>query len=98
MVRETHKILGDPNLRVNATCVRVPVLRAHSEALNIEFTRDVSPEQAVEMWLASPGHRKVLLSSAWTHIGLSAVHVRSAPGVFEGYDVTIMTADFGSRS
>ena len=59
---------------------------------------DVSPQQAVEMWLASPGHRKVLLSPAWTEIGLAAVHVRNAPGIFEGYDVTIVTADFGARS
>ena len=59
---------------------------------------DVSPEQALEMWLASPGHRKVLLSPAWTSIGLSAVHVQGASGIFEGYDVTIVTADFGARS
>jgi uncharacterized protein YkwD len=59
---------------------------------------DVSPQQAVDMWLASPGHRKVLLSPAWTQIGLAAVHVRNAPGIFEGYDVTIVTADFGARS
>ena len=59
---------------------------------------DVSPQQAVDMWLASPGHRRVLLSPAWTSIGLSAVHVQNAPGMFEGYDVTIVTADFGARS
>ena len=59
---------------------------------------DVSPRQAVEMWLASAGHRKVLLSPAWTSIGLAAVHVRHASGIFEGYDVTIVTADFGARS
>ncbi len=55
MVRETHKILGDPAVRVNATCVRVPVLRAHSEALNIEFQRDVSPEQAYAVLREAPG-------------------------------------------
>jgi aspartate-semialdehyde dehydrogenase len=37
MVNETRKIFGVPDLRISATCVRVPVLRAHSEAINIEF-------------------------------------------------------------
>jgi len=55
MVRETRKIIGDESLRVTATCVRVPVLRAHSEALNIEFARDVSPEQAYEVLRQAPG-------------------------------------------
>ncbi|MDH5751158.1 MAG: aspartate-semialdehyde dehydrogenase [Deltaproteobacteria bacterium] len=55
MIRETHKILRDDRIRVNATCVRVPVLRAHSEALNIEFSRDVSPSQAYEVLASAPG-------------------------------------------
>jgi len=55
MVQETHKILGDAKIRVNATCVRVPVLRAHSEALNIEFAQDVSPEQAYQVLKEAPG-------------------------------------------
>ena len=55
MVRETRKILGDPDLRIHATCVRVPVLRAHSEAVNIEFVRDVSPQEAYRVLAAAPG-------------------------------------------
>ncbi|HUJ75890.1 MAG TPA: aspartate-semialdehyde dehydrogenase [bacterium] len=55
MVRETHKIMGDNSLRITATCVRVPVLRAHSEALNIEFARDVSPEEAYAVLRKAPG-------------------------------------------
>ena len=55
MVRETHKILNDDSIRINATCVRVPVLRAHSEALNIEFHRDVSPEEAYQVLREAPG-------------------------------------------
>ena len=35
MVKETRKIFGDADIRISATCVRVPVLRAHSEALTI---------------------------------------------------------------
>jgi aspartate-semialdehyde dehydrogenase len=39
MIHETHKILAMTiQYRINATCVRVPVLRAHSEAINVEFT------------------------------------------------------------
>ena len=37
MVNETRKIFGIPDLRISATCIRVPVLRAHSEAINLEF-------------------------------------------------------------
>ena len=55
MVRETHKILGDDSIGISPTCIRVPVLRAHSEALNIEFVREVSPEEAYEVLRNSPG-------------------------------------------
>lgn len=55
MVRETRRILDAPELPISATCVRVPVRRAHSEAVNIEFDRDVSPDD-VRAWLAeAPG-------------------------------------------
>ncbi|MCZ6729142.1 MAG: aspartate-semialdehyde dehydrogenase [SAR324 cluster bacterium] len=55
MVRETQKILDDDSIAISATCIRVPVLRAHSEALNIEFVHDVTPEQAYEVLSAAPG-------------------------------------------
>jgi len=55
MVRETHKIMGDPSIRVNATCVRVPVLRAHSEALNIELHRDVTVDEVYAVLSNAPG-------------------------------------------
>ena len=55
MVLETRRILGQPELPVSATCVRVPVRRAHSESVNIEFEREVSPDE-VRAWLAAaPG-------------------------------------------
>jgi len=56
-----------------------------------------TPEQVVELWLDSPPHRRVLLSPKWREVGLAAVRVRNAPGVFEGNDVTIVAADFGVR-
>jgi aspartate-semialdehyde dehydrogenase len=55
MLRETHKIIGDRTIRVNATCVRVPVLRAHSVAMNVEFAQDVSPEAAYQVLREAPG-------------------------------------------
>ncbi len=55
MVRETQRILDRPDLAVSATCVRVPVKRAHSEAVNIEFDDEVRPDD-VRAWLAAaPG-------------------------------------------
>ncbi|MCL4289968.1 MAG: CAP domain-containing protein [Thermoleophilia bacterium] len=52
--------------------------------------------QAVRMWLASPPHRSILLSSAFREIGLAAVRAAGAPGAFRGLDVTIVVADFGA--
>jgi len=57
----------------------------------------VAPSEAVAMWLASPAHRKNLLMPKWREIGLAAVHASAAPGVFEGREVTVLTADFGVR-
>jgi uncharacterized protein YkwD len=59
---------------------------------------DVDAAGALRMWLNSPPHRKNLLTARWREIGLSAVHVDSAPGVYSGNAVTILTADFGVRS
>lgn len=55
MVAETHKIFSDNSLRVNATCVRVPVLRAHSEALNIRFSKKTSVAEIYEVLRNAPG-------------------------------------------
>ena len=46
MAEESRKIMGLPDLKVSATCVRVPVVRAHSVAVNAEFERPVSVERA----------------------------------------------------
>jgi aspartate-semialdehyde dehydrogenase len=59
MVRETRRILGLADLAISATCVRVPVRRAHSESVNVEFEREVSPDE-VRAWLEdAPGVRVV---------------------------------------
>ena len=55
MVNETRKILGEPQLSLTATCVRVPVLRAHSESVNIEFKKPFLVKDAYEILEAAPG-------------------------------------------
>jgi uncharacterized protein YkwD len=51
----------------------------------------------VESWLASPHHRENLLNPKWREVGVAAVHAWSAPGVYDGREVTVLTADFGAR-
>ena len=55
LINETRKILGDEQIRVSATCVRVPVVTGHSEAVNVETKRELSPERARELLEAAPG-------------------------------------------
>jgi uncharacterized protein YkwD len=58
----------------------------------------LSPADAVTMWMNSPPHRENLLDKDWRQIGLSVKEFDSAPGVYHGLGVTIVTADFGSRT
>jgi aspartate-semialdehyde dehydrogenase len=55
LINETRRILGDPTIRVSATCVRVPVVNGHSEAVNVQTRRELSPERARELLAAAPG-------------------------------------------
>jgi len=55
MVDETVKIFGDPDLKVTATCVRVPVFGAHSEAVNVQTRTKLSAAEAKELLAAAPG-------------------------------------------
>ncbi|MCC7335546.1 MAG: aspartate-semialdehyde dehydrogenase [Pirellulaceae bacterium] len=55
MVRETHKILGDDTIAINATCVRVPVLIGHSESIYCETDQPLSLEQIRELFRNAPG-------------------------------------------
>ena len=59
MILETRKIFGDGRIMVSATCVRVPVPRAHSESINLEFERPMSPEQVREILAKAPGVKVV---------------------------------------
>ncbi|MDH6061169.1 aspartate-semialdehyde dehydrogenase [Chrysosporum bergii ANA360D] len=55
MVNETRKIFGDQEIKITATCIRVPVLRAHSEAINLEFENPFSADAAREILSRAPG-------------------------------------------
>jgi len=55
LINETRKILGDDSIRVSATCIRVPVVTGHSEAVNVETREPLSPERARALLSAAPG-------------------------------------------
>ena len=59
VMRETHKIYGDSSIRIAATCVRVPVLRAHSIAINFECERPITPAQVRDIMQTAPGVKVV---------------------------------------
>jgi aspartate-semialdehyde dehydrogenase len=59
VIAETRKIFGAPNLAVSATCIRVPVLRAHSVAITVEFERAITPDDVRAILTDAPGIRLV---------------------------------------
>lgn len=81
MVAETKKILSMPDLAIAATCVRVPVLRCHSEAVNVEFAAPVSLDDARDALGSAPG--VVLMDDP-------ASKVYPMPAFLEGSDDTFV--------
>lgn len=55
LVKETRKIWNDPSIRVTATCIRVPVMRAHAESINLQFLNPLSEEEAREILSGAKG-------------------------------------------
>jgi aspartate-semialdehyde dehydrogenase len=55
LINETRKILRDESIRISATCVRVPVVNGHSEAVNVQTRDELTPERARELLRAAPG-------------------------------------------
>jgi aspartate-semialdehyde dehydrogenase len=55
MVNETRKIFDCPEIAITATCIRIPVLRAHCESINLEFSKPMTPEQVREVLGRAPG-------------------------------------------
>lgn len=59
MVKETRKIFGDAKIMVAATCVRVPIPRAHCESINLEFTKPITPDEVRKILAKAPGVKLV---------------------------------------
>ncbi len=55
MVKETQKMFGDPEFKVSATAIRIPVMRSHSESINVETIEPLSPEECRGLLARSPG-------------------------------------------
>jgi aspartate-semialdehyde dehydrogenase len=55
LVRETRKIFDCPEIAITATCIRIPVMRAHCESINLEFTRPITPEEVRQILQTAPG-------------------------------------------
>jgi len=100
LINETRKILGDPEIRVSATCVRVPVVTGHSEAVNVETKEPLSPEEARELLAAAPGvtvlddpaaARYPLASDAAGRDDVYVGRIRRDPGNERALDLWIVT-------
>jgi aspartate-semialdehyde dehydrogenase len=81
MVEETRKIMHADNILVSATCVRVPVMNSHSEAVSVEFTRSMTPDEARKILAQSPGVKVIddigisLYPHPWMSSGTDDVYV-----------------------
>jgi len=81
MIHETRKILHDESIAISATCVRVPVVAGHSEAIHVEFSNPMSPEEAREILAAAPGVKVLddppisLYPQPWAAAGTNEVFV-----------------------
>jgi len=72
--------------------------KSWSAAENLAWSvQSVTAHQAVELWLASPTHRHILLDKRWRQIGLGVIRADGAGGVYGGQNVSILAAEFGVR-
>jgi uncharacterized protein YkwD len=72
--------------------------RTWTVAENLAWSaQGVTAQQAVEMWLASPEHHRILLDKRWREIGLGVVTADGASGLYGGQDVVVLAAEFGVR-
>jgi aspartate-semialdehyde dehydrogenase len=99
LVNETRKILGDASIRVSATCVRVPVVNGHSEAVNVQTREPLSPEEARRLLRAAPGVAVVddpdaalypLATQATGHDEVFVGRIRRDPGHERALDMWIV--------
>lgn len=81
LVEETRKIMHEPDLPISATCVRVPVFIGHSEAINIEFSQTMTPDEVRRILSQAPGIKVLddpvvsLYPQAWASAGTDEVFV-----------------------
>jgi aspartate-semialdehyde dehydrogenase len=81
MIHETRKIFHDDSIAISATCVRVPVVCGHSEAVHVEFTRPMNPDEAREILADAPGVKVLddlsisLYPLPWSAAGTDDVYV-----------------------
>ncbi|MCL2339623.1 MAG: aspartate-semialdehyde dehydrogenase [Actinomycetia bacterium] len=93
MAVETQKILADDQLRVAANCVRVPVLRSHSEMINVEFSAPVSRAAALAAWQQAPGIQ--ILDDPSQQLYPMPARVAGTDAVYLGRIREDPTVDFG---
>ncbi len=82
MIDETHKILHAPDMKVTATCVRVPVFYGHSESVNIEFEKPATPEQVREVLEKAEG--VFVVDDPANHVYPTALECADKDEVFVG--------------
>jgi aspartate-semialdehyde dehydrogenase len=82
LINETRKILADPAIAISATCVRVPVVNGHSEAVNVQTREALSPERARELLAAAPGI--TVLDDPSAALYPLAIHASGSDHVFVG--------------
>ena len=81
MVQETRKIMHADDIAISATCVRVPVFTGHSEALHVEFSQPITPDEAREILAEAPGVKVLddptvsLYPQPWTAAGTDEVFI-----------------------
>ena len=81
MVEETRKIMHADDIAISATCVRVPVFTGHSEALHVEFSQPITPDEAREILAEAPGVKVLddptvsLYPQPWTAAGTDEVFI-----------------------
>ena len=100
LMNETRKILADPSIRISATCVRIPVVTGHSEAVNVQTRDSLSPEDARRLLQRAPGVTVIddpgaaLYPHAITAVGSDEVFVgrlRRDPGNERALDLWIVS-------
>jgi aspartate-semialdehyde dehydrogenase len=82
MVAETRKIMGDPEIDVSPTCVRVPVPFCHSESILVETERPITVEEARALWSKAPG--VTLIDDPMNNKYPLAAHAAGCDDVFVG--------------